>query len=256
MRRNSFLFIYFVLLSQNFKRGDFTFSLSGSKFAEWLSCESAGNSIATSFPSDCFNDMFLDFAFCVILDFEALAVVAALAPRRTLRLECEIDFRNNNGNKKAKSGTYIRSWDIQAHYESDHVFFWYDRAPSDFNDWLKQNCYHANKAWFNFKATATCWYTSKKVKVEVKRCGFQLLYAKDELNKCNPYICGATNPNFLGQLKEKNSNNKRSSKDYRSTMTSVIADGKSGYREVETHPKRLRQHCSVDNYSSNPQDEI
>lgn len=222
-----------------------------------MSYESSGNSVATSLPPGCFNDMFLDFVFCAILEFEAPVVVGTL---HHLYLECESSFRNSNGNKIANFGIYI--CDLETEYESEHVFFWYGghhRSPLDLNDWLKQNCYHVNEASFNFEAEAICWDSNsmKRVKVKVKKCGFQLIYAKDEVNWCNRHVCGATNPDILGQLKETNSKNKRSSKGYYcSNKTSVIADGRSSYQEVETHPKRLRQNFSMENYSSNNQDKV
>ncbi|XP_057987423.1 disease resistance protein RPP5-like [Hevea brasiliensis] len=212
----------------------FFVSLPGSKIPEWLNCEGPGNSTATLFPPGCFNNMFLGFAFCVILEFKAPVHV------HFLDFTCQSNFKSNNGYTEANFR--FVNWFSETTFESDHVFFWYDGEDTSSLDWLKQNCYIEIEASFKFKATDE--------KVKVKRCGFHLLYTNDELNNCNPYICGETNPDFLEQFKETtNANNKRSREDFYSSNI-------NGNQEVETHTKRLRQKPSMEDYFSNAQDGI
>ncbi|KAJ9130841.1 hypothetical protein P3X46_034063, partial [Hevea brasiliensis] len=73
----------------------FFVSLPGSKIPEWLNCEGPGNSTATLFPPGCFNNMFLGFAFCVILEFKAPVHV------HFLDFTCQSNFKSNNGYREA-----------------------------------------------------------------------------------------------------------------------------------------------------------
>ncbi|XP_057997928.1 disease resistance protein RPV1 [Hevea brasiliensis] len=208
--------------------------LPGSKIPEWLSGEGPGYLIETSFPPGCFNNMFLGFVFCAILEFKAPVVHV-----RDLRLRCRSSFQNNNGYRVAKFTSEFFCFENTI--ESDHVFFWYNGRDISSLDWLKQNCDMENKAVFLLKP-------QYKTQWEVKRFGFHLLYDKVELNKCNPYICREAN--FLEQLEETaNANNKRSREDFYSSNI-------NGNQEVETHPKRLRPNFFMEDYFSNAQDGI
>ncbi|KAF2297165.1 hypothetical protein GH714_018681 [Hevea brasiliensis] len=213
----------------------FLVGLPGSKIPEWLSCEGPGNLIETSFPPGCFNNMFLGFVFCAILELKAPVF------DESGRLICQSSFKNNNGYREVNfTSEYFFLGNT---IESDHVFFWYDGDHISFLDWLRQNCDMENKAEFHLnpeKLYMTQW--------EVKRFGFHLLYDKVELNKCNPYICREAN--FLEQLEETaNANNKRSREDFYSSNI-------NGNQEVETHPKRLRPNFFMEDYFSNAQDGI
>ncbi|KAJ9129833.1 hypothetical protein P3X46_035239 [Hevea brasiliensis] len=199
----------------------FFVGLPGSKIPDWLSCEGPGNSIATSFPPGCFNNIFLGFVFL-----------------------CRTSFKNNNGYKEANfTSEYFC---LENTIESDHLFFWYDGHDISCLDWLKQNCDMENKA--SFHLYAENMYSNYMTKWKVKRFGFHLLYDKVELNKCSPYKCREAK--FLEQFKETtNANNKRSRKDFYSSNI-------NGNQEVETHSKRLRQKSSMEDYFSNAQDGI
>ncbi|KAJ9129834.1 hypothetical protein P3X46_035240 [Hevea brasiliensis] len=188
------------------------------KIPEWLSCEGPGNSIATLFPPGCFNNMFLGFVFCAIIEFKDPDFWV-----HGLRLICQSSFENNNDYREASFTT--KYFYLENTIESDHVFFWYDGRDISYLDWLKQNCDMENEASFYLcRDDMTKW--------EVKRFGFHLLCDKVELNKCNPYICREAN--FLEQLEETtNANNKKSREDFYSSNI-------NGKQEVETHPKRLR----------------
>ncbi|XP_057986624.1 disease resistance-like protein CSA1 [Hevea brasiliensis] len=210
----------------------FLVGLPGSKIPEWLSCEGPGHLIETSFPPGCFNNMFLGFVFCAILEFKA----PVFHGERTL--VCRSRFRNNNGYTEASfTSEYFYLENI---IESDRVFFWYDGYDISFLDWLKQNCDMKNKATFHLPDYFSC---GQMRMCEVKRFGFHLLYDKVELNKYRE-------ANFLEQFKEiTNADNKRSREDFYSSDI-------NGNQEVETHPKRLRQNFFMEDYFSNAQDGI
>ncbi|XP_057987411.1 disease resistance protein TAO1 [Hevea brasiliensis] len=211
----------------------FLVGLLGSKIPEWLSCEGPGYLIETSFPPGCFNNMFLGFVFCAILEFKD-PVYFCYGP-----LSCLSSFKNNNGYTEAKfTSEYFC---LENTIESDHVFFWYDGHDISFLDWLKQNCDMENKATFHLYPEYMC--SDHMRKWEVKRFGFHLLYDKVELNKYRE-------ANFLEQFKETtNADNKRSREDFYSSNI-------NGNQEVETHPKRLRQNFFMEDYFSNAQDGI
>ncbi|XP_057998050.1 disease resistance-like protein CSA1 [Hevea brasiliensis] len=214
----------------------FLVGLPGSKMPEWLSCEGPGDLIETSFPPGCFNNMFLGFVFCAILEFKAPVVHV-----RHLQLRCRSSFKNNNGDRVAMFSS--KYFCLEDTIESDHVIFWYDGHGIFSLDWLKQNCDMENKAKFDLEPESV-----DMTQLEVKRFGFHLLYDKVELNKCNPYICREAN--FLEQLEETaNANNKRSREDFYSSNI-------NGNQEVETHPKRLRPNFFMEDYFSNAQDGI
>ncbi|KAF2297195.1 hypothetical protein GH714_019195 [Hevea brasiliensis] len=217
----------------------FYVGLPGGKIPEWLSCEGPGNSIATLFPPGCFNNMFLGFVFCAIIEFKDPGFRV-----RDLHLICQSSFKNSNGYREASFASEY--FCLENTIESDHVFFWYDGRDISYLDWLKQNCDMENEA--SFYVCPDVMDTDYMTKWEVKRFGFHLLCDKVELNKCNPYICREAN--FLEQFKETtNANNKRSREDFYSSNI-------NGNREVETHPKRLRQNFFMEDYFSNAQDGI
>ncbi|KAF2297129.1 hypothetical protein GH714_017743 [Hevea brasiliensis] len=216
----------------------FYVGLPGGKIPEWLSCEGPGNSIATLFPPGCFNNMFLGFVFCAIIEFKDPGFRV-----RDLHLICQSSFKNSNGYREASFASEY--FCLENTIESDHVFFWYDGRDISYLDWLKQNCDMENEA--SFYVCPDVMDTDYMTKWEVKRFGFHLLCDKVELNKCNPYICREAN--FLEQFKETtNANNKRSREDFYSSNI-------NGNRE-ETHPKRLRQNFFMEDYFSNAQDGI
>ncbi|KAJ9167279.1 hypothetical protein P3X46_021943 [Hevea brasiliensis] len=202
----------------------------------WLSCEGPGYLIETSFPPGCFNNMFLGFVFCAILEFKAPVMYP-------LHLTCQSRFKNNNGYIGARfTSEYFY---LENTIESDHVIFWYNGNDIYFLDWLKQNCDMENEASFYLEPEPENVYMKQG---KVKRFGFHLLYDKVELNKCNPCICREAN--FLEQLEETaNANNKRSREDFYSSNI-------NGNQEVETHPKRLRPNFFMEDYFSNAQDRI
>ncbi|XP_057986615.1 disease resistance protein RPV1-like [Hevea brasiliensis] len=206
----------------------FYVGLPGGKIPEWLSCEGPGNSMATFFPPGCFNNMFLGFVFCAIIEFKDPGFRV-----RDLHLICQSSFKNNNGYREASfTSEYFC---LENTIESDHVFFWYDGRDISYLDWLKQNCDMENEA--SFYLYPDIMDTDYMTKWEVKRFGFHLLCDKVELNKCNPYICREAN--FLEQFKETtNANNKRSREDFYSSNI-------NGNQEVETHPKRLRKNFQI-----------
>ncbi|XP_057986620.1 disease resistance protein RPV1 [Hevea brasiliensis] len=211
----------------------FCVGLPGGKIPEWLSCEGPVNSIETLFPPGCFNNMFLGFVFCAIVEFKDPGFYVD-----HLRLACGSYFGNNNGVRDAISTSEY--FDLENTIESDHVFFWYGGRDMSYLDWLKQNCNMENEA--TFFLWPDDMGTDYMTKWEVKRFGFHLLYDKVELNKCNPYICREAN--FLEQLEETtNANNKRSREDFYSSNI-------NGNQEVETHPKR-RQNFFMEDYFSN-----
>ncbi|KAF2297161.1 hypothetical protein GH714_018637 [Hevea brasiliensis] len=181
----------------------FHVGLPGGKIPEWLSCEGPGNSIATLFPPGCFNNMFLGFVFCAIIEFKDPDFWV-----HGLRLICQSSFENNNDYREASFTT--KYFYLENTIESDHVFFWYDGRDISYLDWLKQNCDMENEA--SFYLCRDDMGTDYMTKWEVKRFGFHLLCDKVELNKCNPYICREAN--FLEQLEETtNANNKKSRED-------------------------------------------
>ncbi|KAF2297185.1 hypothetical protein GH714_018979 [Hevea brasiliensis] len=172
------------------------------------------------FPPGCFNNMFLGFVFCAIIEFKDPGFRV-----RDLHLICQSSFKNSNGYREASFASEY--FCLENTIESDHVFFWYDRRDISYLDWLKQNCDMENEA--SFYVCPDVMDTNYMTKWEVKRFGFHLLCDKVELNKCNPYICREAN--FLEQFKETtNANNKRSREDFYSSNI-------NGNREVETHLK-------------------
>ncbi|KAJ9129835.1 hypothetical protein P3X46_035241 [Hevea brasiliensis] len=217
----------------------FFVGLPGGKIPEWLSCEGLGNSIATLFPPGCFNNMFLGFVFCAIIEFKDPGFRV-----RDLHLICQISFKTNNGYGEASfTSAYFC---LENTIESDHMFFWYEGRDISYLNWLKQNCDVENEA--SFYLCPDVMDTDYMKKWEVKRFGFHLLCDKVELNKCNPYICREAN--FLEQFEETtNANNKRSREDF-------YFSNINGNQEVETHPKGLRQNFFMEDYFSNAQDGI
>ncbi|XP_037495490.1 disease resistance-like protein DSC1 [Jatropha curcas] len=192
---------------------------SGSETPEWFSFQSQGSSLnADMLLPSWFISTFLDFAFCVVVEYEIPAINREEYYDFNLRVSCKCCFKTTNGYKEYLI-THFRSHHGPV-FESDSVYLWYKHR--DLSIWLIRNCYRVNEASFEFKAEKL---SSKKevnvkmkevnVKMKVKSCGVHLVCAEDESR------IQATSSYFLGgQVME--------------------SDSMSDYEEDEPLPKKLK----------------
>ncbi|XP_037495484.1 disease resistance protein RPP2B-like [Jatropha curcas] len=155
----------------------FDLTLSGSETPEWFSFQSQGSSLnADMLLPSWFISTFLDFAFCVVVEYEIPAINREEYYDFNLRVSCKCCFKTTNGYKEYLI-THFRSHHGPV-FESDSVYLWYKHR--DLSIWLIRNCYRVNEASFEFKAEKLS--SKKEVNVKMKGCGVHLVMESDSMS--------------------------------------------------------------------------
>ncbi|XP_012065766.1 disease resistance protein RPV1 isoform X2 [Jatropha curcas] len=196
---------------------DFDLALPGSETPEWFSFQTPGSSLNVDqlFPSN-FISTLLDFAFCIVVEYQGPAVTLKEYSHFYLLVTCKCCLKTTKGNRQATITHYIyHGWPP---FESDHVYLWYNHPETrDLSGWLRQNRDSVYEASFQFEAK--CVHGGN---VKLKRCGVHLLSAGNESRS------QATDVNFMWKSLQ-------SVRDSLHSRLTVI------YEEEEQPPTRLKQ---------------
>ncbi|KDP28980.1 hypothetical protein JCGZ_19531 [Jatropha curcas] len=170
----------------------FDLTLSGSEIPEWFSFQSQGSSLnADMLLPSWFISTFLDFAFCIVVEYETPTINSEEYYDFDLMVTCKCCFKTTNGYREYDI-THIRSHHGPL-FESDYVYLWFNhRTTRNLSIWLLQNCYRVNEASFEFKAEKFASRKEVNVKMKVKSCGVHLVCDEDESR------IQATSSYFLG----------------------------------------------------------
>ncbi|KDP35096.1 hypothetical protein JCGZ_10938 [Jatropha curcas] len=190
--------------------------LPGSEIPEWFNFQSPGSSVTIKVLPSSFNStIFLNFAFCIVIEVECL--FPSIYVYRSFSVSCEFRFKTANGVRKVEIS---KEFYFESDLSSNHVYLWCDDKSRKPIDWFKHNHSSVNEASLEFKVRPLSLKFKENAKLKVKRSGVHLVSAENEQNERNISRIQATNLDVVDQVVE-------------STDITGQSDSMSDYEEEE-----------------------
>ncbi|CAL9005002.1 unnamed protein product [Prunus brigantina] len=156
----------------------------GNEIPKWFSYQNEGSSINITLPPNWFRTDFLGLALSLVVEFNNYYV-----KRAGLKFACTANFKSSNGEgHEIRCHLHRLYKDISSsgrnNFNSDYVFAWYTAsmlvAAAKYSSGT--GFYNVTEASIDFFLMDLNGFPLKDYKVQVKKCGLWLLYAKDAEN--------------------------------------------------------------------------